>query len=747
MEGLEAATENNNQLVNVETQPNDVEMHTVGVELQPTRVELQPANVEIKADSPEMQPVNLETQAESLEMQTANLDMQWGNFELQPHNSEMQEANVGIQASNLEMLMQPPNATTEPNRRRKKSFVWDHFTIENMGAGCKRAFCNQCKQSFAYSKDSKVSGTSHLKRHITRGACMQSNLESIQNGEPTNMRGRRRPNNAPRFNSDRCRHELAKMIIMHDYPLHMVEHLGFIAFVKYLQPRFHMVSFNTVERDCIATYLREKQSLQKVLEGIPGKISLTLDLWGSPQSVGYVFVTGQFIDSEWKMHRKILNVIMEPFPESDSAFSHSVDVCLCDWNMDGRLASLIINQSLTDDATDNLKALLSVKNPNMLGGQLLQKNCLARSFSSIAQEALRAAQDAVQKVRNSVKYVKSSEFYEVKFHELKQQLHVTSTKSLVLDDQTQWNTTYEMLLAASELNEVFSCLDAFDPDYKETPSMEDWKLVQTLTTNLKLMFDTASLLTTSVIPTPDIFFNEICKIRLELADASTSKDSSVTNIIIPMQANFDIYWKSCYLILAIAVVMNPQYKMKLVEFYFGKIYGDEAATYIKFVEEGIHELFSEYVEQLLHFTPTDMDEANDRSLESVNGGASILSNGLGLTDFDTYIMETTRQQSRTELDRYLEESLLPRVPIFDVLGWWKHNEKRYPTLSKMARDMLAVPVCTVGPDLVFDTFGKVMDRYRCSLRPETVEALICAKDWLKHDSGEQAVPMRMEFPV
>ena len=153
--------------------------------------------------------------------------------------------------------------------------------------------------------------------------------------------------------------------------------------------------------------------------------------------------------------------------------------------MDGRLVSLTINQSLADDAMDNLRALLTFKNPNLLGGQLLLENCLTRSFSSIAQETLRAAQDAVEKVRNCVKYVKISEFHEVKFHELKQQFQLTSTKSLALDDRTQWNTTYEMLLAASELKEVFLCLGTFDPDYKEIPSMEDWKLVETLTTYLK----------------------------------------------------------------------------------------------------------------------------------------------------------------------------------------------------------------------------------------------------------------------
>ncbi|KAJ0788621.1 putative transcription factor/ chromatin remodeling BED-type(Zn) family [Helianthus annuus] len=231
------------------------------------------------------------------------------------------------------------------------------------------------------------------------------------------------------------------------------------------------------------------------------------------------------------------------------------------------------------------------------------------------------------------------------------------------------------------------------------------------------------------------FFHEVWKIQLELTRAATSEDPVINTIAKPMQVGFDTYWKSCCLILAIAVVMDPRFKMKLVEFSFTKIYGEEAASYINLVDEGIHQMFLEYVGGL------------EGSVKQEDVA------GLGLTDFDMYIMETTSQQSKSELDQYLEESLLPRVHEFDVMGWWKLNKVKYPTLSKMARDILTVPVSTVAPELVFETERKEMDRYRCSLRPETVEAVICAKDWLVGGGGNgDSVDMmkamvKMEFPI
>nr|XP_011457831.1 PREDICTED: zinc finger BED domain-containing protein DAYSLEEPER-like isoform X1 [Fragaria vesca subsp. vesca] len=691
----------------------------------------------------------------------------YANNEMTPYvNHELTHyANHDAPLANNELTTyentEGTNPEAHPNKRRKKkSVVWEHFTIENVSPGCRRACCKQCKQSFAYSTGSKVAGTSHLKRHIAKGTCpaLLRNQDKNQSspytpatrgGSTANTPKRRyRTANSPQFlfDPDRCRHEIAKMIIMHDYPLHMVEHPGFVTFVQNLQPHFNMVSFNTVQGDCVATYLTEKQNLNKFIEGIPGRVCLTLDMWTSSQSVGYVFITGHFIDADWKLHRRLLNVVMEPYPDSDSVLSHAVAVCLHDWSLESKLFSITYDHPVNEAALENLRPLLPIKNPLILNGQLLVGNCVARTLSSIAKEVLEAGRDVVKKVRDSVKYVKTSESHEEKFVELKEQLQVPSERSISLDDQTKWNTTYQMLVAASELKEVFSCLDTSDPDYKQAPSMEDWKQVETLCTYLKLIFDASNILTTTTSPTAVTFFHEVWRIQSDLARAITTEDPFVSNLAKKMQERIEKYWKKCCLALATAVVMDPRFKMKLVEFSFNKVYGEEAPTFIKIVDDGIHELFHEYLTLPLPLTPAYAEEGNaggNTRTEDSQGGTTADN---GLTDFDVYIMETTSQQMKSELDQYLEEALLPRVHEFDVLGWWKLNKMKYPTLSKMARDILSIPVSTVSSDSVFDNTANEMDQYRSSLRPETLEAVICAKDWMQYGSAQVSdTVVRMEY--
>ncbi|KAL3618496.1 hypothetical protein CASFOL_037578 [Castilleja foliolosa] len=64
------------------------------------------------------------------------------------------------------------------------------------------------------------------------------------------------------------------------------------------------------------------------------------------------------------------------------------------------------------------------------------------------------------------------------------------------------------------------------------------------------------------------------------------------------------------------------------------------------------------------------------------------------------------------------------------------NTPRFPILSKMARDILAIPISSVASESAFSTGGRVLSTYRSSLAPNMVEALICAEDWLRSCSVE-----------
>ncbi|KAI3982128.1 hypothetical protein MKX01_019034 [Papaver californicum] len=671
------------------------------------------------------------------------------NGKYQPHN------DIGDFETHADDLVTPE---PQPKRRRKKSIVWEYFTVQNAGENTKRACCKKCKQTFAYSNGNKVAGTSHLKRHIELGTCpvLRRKERNLGTVTPLAAIGGRATAGSPKsrsrysqnlpFDYCRSRREIAEMIILHEYPLHMVEHSGFVSFVRNLQPLFNMVDVNTVEADCLEIYSCEKRDLAELLGQIPGRISLAVDLWISSQTVGYVLVTGSFIDSNWKLHRRILNVVMVPFPYNGEALNHSVGACLAEWGLVSKLFTLTLDKGIwAGSDIQSLRRFISTKNPLILSGQFLIEHCYAHLLSSMAQEGLDSMQETINKVRESIKYVKTSTVHEQKFLELKEQLQVPSTKTLFLDDQTQWNTTYLMLVTGLESKEVFSCLDTADPEYRLSLSMEEWKQIETLCKHLREFDRAANVLGDPASSTANNYIHELWKVHLDLNQASISEDDYERDLVEPMKEKWDKYWSSCNMVLAFAVVMDPRFKLKLVEFSFTKIYGDNASSYIKIVDDGIHELYSEYVIQPLMMTAANAEvrnseisiktEATEVSLSSPE--ASLGPSSDRLSDFDAFIQDSsTTQQTKSELDQYLEEALLPRIPL-DVLAWWKLNELKYPILSKMARDILSIPVSTVNSESAFKIEGNKLDVYRSSLQPQTLEALICAKDWLRCRQNDQ----------
>lgn len=100
---------------------------------------------------------------------------------------------------------------------------------------------------------------------------------------------------------------------------------------------------------------------------------------------------------------------------------------------------------------------------------------------------------------------------------------------------------------------------------------------------------------------------------------------------------------------------------------------------------------------------------------------------------EMYFSQTGQQylDEKSELDKYLEEACERYNSEFDILSWWKGNSSRYPILSTVAQDILAVPISTVASEVAFSTGGRVLDVFRSSLTPIMAEALICAQDWLR----------------
>ncbi|KAK2652628.1 hypothetical protein Ddye_012484 [Dipteronia dyeriana] len=91
------------------------------------------------------------------------------------------------------------------------------------------------------------------------------------------------------------------------------------------------------------------------------------------------------------------------------------------------------------------------------------------------------------------------------------------------------------------------------------------------------------------------------------------------------------------------------------------------------------------------------------------------------------------QSEHVELNKYLstEYSITDNdgFKINDLLKWWQNKRNSFLILSRLAHDVLAIPVSTVSLEQAFSTARRIIEDRRCSLAPDAVEALTCLKDW------------------
>jgi len=151
-------------------------------------------------------------------------------------------------------------AVGSKRKPKLKSWVWQEMDRIEIN-GVWKAKCKWCKK---YLGGDTRNGTSHLSGHLdicpdrsVRKGLKQSSLKlsANQDGSVTMEKYT--------FDQDVARKELALMIIIHEYPLSMVDHVGFRKFCAALQPLFKVVTRNTIRKDILGMYEVQKQSMMK----------------------------------------------------------------------------------------------------------------------------------------------------------------------------------------------------------------------------------------------------------------------------------------------------------------------------------------------------------------------------------------------------------------------------------------------------------------------------------------------------
>ncbi|XP_012839258.1 PREDICTED: zinc finger BED domain-containing protein RICESLEEPER 2-like [Erythranthe guttata] len=336
--------------------------------------------------------------------------------------------------------------------------------------------------------------------------------------------------------------------------------------------------------------------------------------------------------------------------------------CLVEWNIEKICTITMDNHSANDIVAEIFSEQYSSRDLLLLGGRHLQELEKSKTLS---------------RVRKTIKYVKASPKRKLEF--------------LQYADQ-------ERIPRALHFRKVYDRMRSRDMQFKDPPLAEDWEKASVIHKFLETFNIVTKIFSGSEDCTTNVFFRE-----------------------------FEKYWlnKEPNLLLSVALVLDPRYKLKYLEFCYMKIYDNTLATrFTNRVKCELKNLFDEYTITCQVSNPLEGTSKISKEIMPDDISSTI--------DMMAEFYKLAKQEdaiNKTEMELYLEEKLHPGQIVqednFNILDWWKLYAAKYPIMARMARDILAIPVSSVASESAFSIGGRVLNKFRSSLLPTTVEALIC----------------------
>jgi hypothetical protein len=99
-----------------------------------------------------------------------------------------------------------------------------------------------------------------------------------------------------------------------------------------------------------------KIALKDMLKNAECRFSLTTDMWTSNQTIAYMVVTCHFIDTNWKLQKRIVQFIDVKTAHSGVELFNNILNCIQSWSIEHKLFEITLdNASSNNTMVDLLK--------------------------------------------------------------------------------------------------------------------------------------------------------------------------------------------------------------------------------------------------------------------------------------------------------------------------------------------------------------------------------------------------------
>ncbi|XP_035841262.1 zinc finger BED domain-containing protein RICESLEEPER 2-like [Helianthus annuus] len=516
------------------------------------------------------------------------------------------------------------NEGSQKAKRQKTLLVWEDFVEVTLPSGEVKVECVHCKKKWLNTQVDLQQLTNDTRKYPVDVDMKPPSLIGLDG----------------KYDVIKMRESIANWLMATEQPFNTVEDDMFVYMMKTANPMFERVSRATIKSDCIKVYERERKKLKALINDV-SSICLTTNCWkSSHQRIEYMVITGHFIDQNWRLQKRVLSFVHVPPPRIGLDIADGIYKCLKECEVEGKIFSISVdNASYNDRAVSTFKKNFSKVKKLTCGGRLFHVRCCAHILNLLVKDGLSRIEDVIEEVREAVKYINHSEARRQSFSNVAHQLQVPDRK-LLIDVTTRWNSTYDTLSLAIKFKDVFPRYADYEPHFKHLPTEQDWENVERVCEVLQVFKVCTNVISGSDYPTANLYLIEVYKVKETLDKGVLSESSFIRDMTNKRKEKFDKYWGECHLLMAIAGVLDPRLKKRVVNFCYEKIYSsDEASKNIEDVSKALELMYEEYLE---NHDALMKENASNKSGSSRGNGSSKANEesiGSGWDAFDEYLKD------------------------------------------------------------------------------------------------------------
>ncbi|MCL7048250.1 hypothetical protein MKW94_014839 [Papaver nudicaule] len=600
---------------------------------------------------------------------------------------------------------------TPAAKPRKKSMTSLYLKFFETAPDGKSRSCKFCKQSYSIA-----TATGNLGRHLNH---RHPGYDTVSNPSPQPItavpkRAQSQVKHSSTVDFDHLNWLLLRWLIGNSIPPSILEDTWLSNSFKFVNSMVKLWSVERFQAVIVEAFKSMREDVKASFEHVNSKISVTLDFWTSYEQIFYMSVTGHWIDENWSAHKVLLDVSHIPYPCVSADIYHTLVKVLKMYNIDNRILSCTHdNSSNAIHACHTLKQDLD----SQKSVAFCFIPCAARTLNLIIQDGLQTAKPVISKIREFVLEMNTSAEIASDFN-LTTSAYQEGSWKFPIDASTRWSGNYTLL---DIVRKASKSMDAVIRKQEQSLGSRNMLLntkeivaINNLHQYLEPFHKTTNNMCTSKVPTVGLVLFFMDHIVETIASCRESRHSPdwLKNAAEEMAKKARSYNSQVHNVHTyMAAILDPRIKGELLP---------ENLNLENYLEEARNHFLRSY--STIHF-PTMANGYNPQ--DSEDGGS---------VSFAEEIARKRRRVNMTastdELSQYLSEPPSPFTT--DVLDWWKGNSSRYPRLSVMARDFLAVQPTSVSPDDLFCGKGDETDKQRYCLPHASTQPVLSIKAWIEN---------------